>query len=209
MSDRTLKELETFLRARLNAPLPGAEAQWKFAPTPAFKGWRPDDQPDSARQAAALILLYPGEHGPSFPLTVRRDDLPQHPGQISFPGGGLDPGEDPAMGALREAHEEIGIDPADVRIIGALSPLWVVVSNFVMRTFIGVTDHRPEFRAAPREVAHLIETPVAWVRDPSRVASEQRMRGGIMVNFPYFDFDGHRVWGATGMVLSEMRELFG
>lgn len=208
MSDRTLKELETFLRARLAAPLPGAEAQWKFAPRPEFKGWRPDDQPAGARQAAALILLYPGEHGASFPLTVRHADLPHHPGQISFPGGGLDPGEDPAMGALREAHEEIGIDPNTVRIIGALSPLWVVVSNFVMRTFIGVTDHRPEFRAAPSEVAHLIETPIAWIRDPSRVGSDQRQRGGILVNFPYFDFDGHRVWGATGMVLSEMRELF-
>jgi 8-oxo-dGTP pyrophosphatase MutT (NUDIX family) len=207
VTDRSLIKLETFLRARLAAPLPGADAQWKFAPTPAFKGWRPDDQPAEARSAAALILLYPGEHGASFPLTVRHDDLPHHPGQISFPGGGLDPGEDPAAGALREAHEEIGIDPDDVRIVGALSSLWVVVSNFVVRPFVGVTDHRPEFRAAPQEVAHLIEAPVSWLRDPSRVASDQRMRGGILVNFPYFDFDGHRVWGATGMMLSELKEV--
>lgn len=208
VTDLTLNDLETFLRARLAAPLPGAVAQWRFAPTPPFKGWQPDDQPAGAREAAALILLYPGEHGPSFPLTVRRDDLPHHPGQISLPGGGLDPGEDPAAGALREAHEEIGIDPSAVRIIGALSPLWVIVSNFVVRPFIGVTDHRPDFRAAPREVAQLIETPIAWVRDPQRVSSDQRMRGGILVDFPYFDFDGHRVWGATGMILGEFGELF-
>jgi 8-oxo-dGTP pyrophosphatase MutT (NUDIX family) len=173
----------------------------EVAPTPADKRWRPDDQPAGARGPAALILLYPGEHGASFPLTVRHDDLPHHPGQISFPGGGLDPGEEPAAGALRKAHEG-GIDPDTVRIVGALSSLWVVVSNFVVRPFVGVTDHRPDFRAQPREVAHLIEAPVTWLRDPSRVGSDQRMRGGILVNFPYFDFDGHHVWGATGMMLT-------
>lgn len=174
---------------------------------PSFKGWRPDDLPETARQASALILLYPGEHGPSFPLTVRRDDLPHHPGQISLPGGRNDPGEDPIAAALREAHEEIGVNPGDVRIIGALSTLWVVVSNHLVRPFIGVMDHRPEFRAEPREVAALIETPVEWVKDPERVGSEPRIRGGIEVNFPYFEFHGQKVWGATAMILGEFRDL--
>ena len=207
--DSSLPDLEVFLRARLTETLPGATAQWLFAPSPTRKGWRPDDQPATAREAAALILLYPGEHGVSFPLTVRHDDLPHHPGQISFPGGGLDPGEDPAAGALREAHEEIGIDPHDVRIIGALSPLWVIVSNFVVYPFVGVIDNRPEFRASPREVSALIETPVSWLRDPARASSEQRTRGGVLVTFPYFDFDGHHIWGATAMILSELREVMG
>lgn len=209
VNDRELTTLESFLRRRLTEPLPGARAQWRFAPQPALKGWQPDDQPATARDAAALILLYPGEAGISFPLTVRHDDLPHHPGQISLPGGGLDPGEDPAAAALREAHEEIGVDPATVRIIGALSPLWVIVSNFVLRPYVGVVDHRPEFRASPREVAALIETPVDWVRDASRVGSDQRMRTGVAVTFPYFDFDGHHVWGATAMVLGELREVLG
>ena len=154
---------------------------------------------------AALILLYPGDHGPSFPLTVRREDLPHHPGQISLPGGGLTVREDPAAGALREAHEEIGVDPRDVRIIGALSTLWVIVSNFVVHPFVGVIDYRPEFRASPREVSALIETPVAWVRDPARVGADRRPRGGMAVSFPYFDFDGHHIWGATAMMLGELR----
>jgi 8-oxo-dGTP pyrophosphatase MutT (NUDIX family) len=152
---RSLPELELFLRLRLAQPLPGADAQWKFAPSPSRKGWRPDDTPATARRAAALILLYPGEHGPSFPLTVRHDDLPHHPGQISLPGGALDPGEDPAAGALREAHEEIGIHSRDVRLIGPMSSLWVVVSNFLVYPFIGITDTRPEFRAHPGEVARV------------------------------------------------------
>jgi 8-oxo-dGTP pyrophosphatase MutT (NUDIX family) len=205
--DPSLSALETFLRARLTEALPGASAQWLFAPSPTRKGWRPDDQPATAREAAALILLYPGEQGVSFPLTVRHDDLPHHPGQISLPGGGLDPGEDPATGALREAHEELGVDPRDVRIIGALSPLWVIVSNFLVRPFIGVADHRPAFQPSPREVSQLIETPVAWVRDTSRVGVDQRARDGIFIKYPYFDFNGHHVWGATGMVLAEFRAV--
>lgn len=210
MTDRgaeELKQLEGSLTDRLARPLPGAAAQWKFAPLPALKGWEPDKPPPTARPAAALILLYPGEHGPSFPLTMRRHDLPHHPGQISLPGGGIDAGESPVAGALREAHEEIGVDPRDIRVLGALSPLWVIVSNFVVQPFIGVIDHRPEFRASPREVSALIETPISWLRDPARASSEQRMRSGVLVTFPYFDFGGHQIWGATAMILSEVREL--
>jgi 8-oxo-dGTP pyrophosphatase MutT (NUDIX family) len=199
--------LELVLRHRLAGPLPGAEAQWRFAPSPPLKGWRPDDRPSGARAAAALVLIYPGQHGASFPLTVRRDDLPQHPGQISLPGGGLDPGEDPAAAALREAHEEIGINPDDVRILGPLSTLWVIVSNFVVTPYVAVTDRRPEFRAAPHEVAALIEAPVHWLMEPSRVGWDERNRSGVPVRFPYFDFDGHRVWGATAMMLSELRDV--
>jgi 8-oxo-dGTP pyrophosphatase MutT (NUDIX family) len=204
-----LPKLESFLRARLAEPLPGASAQWKFAPTPSRKSWRPDDQPPTARQAAALILIYPGERGPSFLLTERRHDLPHHPGQISFPGGALDPGEAPDAGALREAHEEIGVRVRDVRLVGALSSLWVVVSNFLVRPFVGVADHRPDFRAEPREVAALVEVPLTDLRDPSRIGTEEKIREGVVVRYPYFDLEGHHVWGATAMILSEFRELLG
>lgn len=204
-----LASLESHLRARLSAPLPGARAQWRFAPAPARTGWRPDDRPATARDAAALILLYPGDAGPSFPLTIRRDDLPHHPGQISLPGGALDTGEDPVAGALREAEEEIGVPSSRVRIVGALSPLWVIVSNFVVHPYIGMIDARPDFRTEPREVAALIEAPVRAVRDPARVGTEDRVRDGLRVRYPYFDIDGHHIWGATAMMLGEFVAVLG
>ena len=201
-------QIETFLRERLSRPLPGPGAQLQFAPDPRRDGWRPDDNPAGARIAAALILLYPGADGVSFPLTMRRHDLPHHPGQISLPGGRLDPGETLETAALREAREEIGVDPASIRIVGQLSSLWVIVSNFVVTPFVGVADTRPEFRTDPREVAALIETPVDWLKDPTRVLLSSRDRDdGVHVQFPYFDFGGYKVWGATAMILGEFREL--
>ena len=163
-------------------------------------------------QPGDLELAYPkwipGEHGPTLPLTLRHADLPHHPGQVSLPGGGLDDGESAADAALREAHEEIGVAPADVRLIGPLSSLWVIVSNFVLFPFVGVMDHRPEFQPAAREVERLIEVPLADVRDPARVHWSRRDRDGVQVEYPYFDVAGHHVWGATAMVLSEFTALF-
>jgi 8-oxo-dGTP pyrophosphatase MutT (NUDIX family) len=198
-----LTDLESLLRSRLSESLPGSTAQWRFAPTPARKGWEPQHRPAEARAAAALILLYPGPHGVSFPLTVRRDDLPHHPGQVSLPGGAVDPDERPEDAALREAWEEIGVAPGSVRLVGPLSTLWVIVSNFVLQPFVAIADARPDFVLETREVASLIEAPLAQLLDPARRHSRRVVRDGMLVDYPYFDLEGHHVWGATGMVLSE------
>jgi len=204
-----LTELEAFLRRRLAAQLPGAEAQLRFAPNPRRKGWEPHLTPDEARRAAALILIYPGVDGPSIPLTRRHDDLPHHPGQISLPGGAIDPGETPVNAALREAREEIGVPPETVRILGQLSSLWVVVSGYLLYPFVGIADHRPDFQPYTREVADLIEAPLSALLDPARRGLDRRVRDGILIEYPHFDVAGHQVWGATGMVLSEFVALFG
>lgn len=203
-----LASLESFLRTRLAEPLPGAVAQRRFAPHPARKGWEPDLDPKGARQASALILLYPGAAGPVVPLTIRRDDLLHHPGQISLPGGRVDPGERPDEAALRETHEEIGANPSDIRLVGALSPLWVIVSNYVVRPFVGVTDRRPDFQLAPREVTALLEAPLDEVRDARRLRWLRRSREGLPIEYPCFDLAGHQVWGATAMMLGEFASLF-
>jgi 8-oxo-dGTP pyrophosphatase MutT (NUDIX family) len=204
----TLAAVTARLEARLAAPpLPGADAQARYAPHPRRKGWSPDQQPATARRAAALVLLYPGADGPSFPLTVRRHDLPEHAGQVSLPGGRIDGDESPVDAARREAEEEIGVPRGHVQIVGAMSSLWVVVSNHLLFPFIGVTHDRPDFRTAEREVAELIEVPLAAFLDPSTRGWSRHAREGIVIDYPHFTFGGHQVWGATAMVLGELGTL--
>ena len=204
----TFEEIASFLRVRLAAPLPGPAAQLRFAPSPVRKGWEPQQNPEGARQAGALILLYPVGAAAVIPLTVRRDDLPHHAGQISLPGGRVASGERPEDAALREAHEEIGLAPADVEILGALSSLWVVVSNHVVRPYVGVARRRPEFRLAEGEVASLLEAPLAALRDPRNRAWTEHVRDGHIARYPYVALDGREIWGATAMILSELSALF-
>jgi 8-oxo-dGTP pyrophosphatase MutT (NUDIX family) len=199
----SLDVLESRLRSRLAAPLPGAAAQWRFAPAPPLPGWSPDLTPDTARRAAALILLYPGIDGPSLALTLRRADLPHHPGQVSLPGGALDPGESPLAAALRETEEEIGVDPASLRVIGPLSSLWVIVSNFLLQPYIAATDVRPDFHPAPHEVAEMLEVPISHLIDAGRVSWSRRAVRDREIHYPQFLLAGHAVWGATAMVLGE------
>jgi 8-oxo-dGTP pyrophosphatase MutT (NUDIX family) len=192
-----------YLVRRLTEPLPGPAAQRRFAPLPMLEGWQPDDEPPSARAAAALILIYPGADGPTVALTERHTHLPHHPGQISLPGGAIDPGEQPAAAALRETEEEIGVPRRDVQLVGALSRLWIPQSNFVLRPFVGVTSELPRFEPHPHEVADIIPAPLAILRDRQRTRWTRRERPGRTIDFPYFDVNGRIIWGATAMVLSE------
>jgi 8-oxo-dGTP pyrophosphatase MutT (NUDIX family) len=196
-------ELEATLRERLAGTLPGLEAQRRFMPTPPRAGWKPGEFPSDARIAAGLLLLYPGEHGPSIPLTVRASTLRRHAGQISLPGGATDRGETLVQAALREAHEEIGVDPARVRILGELTPVHVLVSGFTLHPIVGITDELPEFRPAVHEVAKVIEVSIADLQDASSIRQGTRTREGVAIEYPYFDLKGHQVWGATAMILGE------
>ncbi len=196
-------ELETTLRERLAGTLPGLEAQLRFMPTPPRTGWKPGEFPSDARIAAGLLLLYPGERGPSVPLTVRASSLRRHAGQISLPGGATDPGETLVEAALREAHEEIGVDPATVRILGELTPVHVLVSGFTLHPVVGVTHARPSFMPAAHEVERVLEVSVADIQDASSIRHGTRTREGVAIEYPYFDLLGHQVWGATAMILGE------
>jgi 8-oxo-dGTP pyrophosphatase MutT (NUDIX family) len=179
---------------------------------PRNPGTRPltRDAPSNVKHAAALILLFPSGNSFNFVLTVRRPDLLHHPGQISLPGGGLDHGEMHEAAALREAEEEIGVDPATVRILGPLTPLYVIVSGYVVTPFVGVVDARPTFQPEAREVAEILEVPLSVLQDPAKRLRGNTTREGYKLDFPYFaagDDLQHQVWGATAMILSEFAEL--
>jgi len=195
-----LREIEGLLRERLAGTLPGIEAQRRFAPYTVGPGWQ---APPDARIAAALLMLYPHDGGVAVPLTVRASGLTRHAGQISLPGGATDPGETLAQAALREASEEIGVDPSSVRVLGELTPVHVLVSGFTLHPVIGIADRRPDFRAAPGEVEEILEVSLHDLRDASRIRQGTRIREGVAVEYPYFDLLGHQVWGATAMVLGE------
>ena len=198
-----LEQLEASLRVRLAGTLPGLDAQLRFMPTPTRPGWKPGEFPTDARIAAGLLLLYPGDVGPSIALTVRASGLRRHAGQISLPGGATDTGETLVQAALREAHEEIGVDPARVRILGELTPVHVLVSGFTLHPIVGVTDERPTFRPAAHEVEEVIEVSIDDLQDASNIRHGTRTREGLAIEYPYFDLRGHHVWGATAMILGE------
>ena len=203
---RVTSDLVLQLRAALSRPLPGLDAQLRMAPNPRL-GWDPKKFPAGAREGAALLLVYPHDGGFHVPLTVRGSALRNHTGQVSLPGGGVDEGESFEETALREAHEEIGLDPAAVQLLGRLTPLHIPVSGFILHPVVGVTDARPVFHPAEWEVARIIEVPVGRLCDSSIVMREGRLRQTegepIEIDVPFYDIDGEKVWGATAMVLAE------
>jgi 8-oxo-dGTP pyrophosphatase MutT (NUDIX family) len=194
------------LRKALAAPLPGLDAQLMMAPSPRL-GWDPLEFPDGARDGAALLLVYPHDDTLHLALTVRGSGLRNHTGQVSLPGGRVDEGETIEAAALREANEEIGIDPATVELLGRLTPLHIPVSGFLLHPVVGFTSMRPAFQRAEWEVARIIEAPIRMLSDPAVLKREFRTRmvkgQSIDVDVPYYDIDGEKVWGATAMVLAE------
>ena len=203
-----LYQIDALLRSAFRTPLPGADAHRLLAPEPR-PGWRPGVVPARATPAAALVLLYPLDDAPHVLLTVRAGRLGKHAGQVSFPGGLIDAGESVRDAALREAFEEVGLDPAAVRVAGALSPLYITVSNFAIHPVAGVAEATPRLRPSAAEVARLLPVPLAALAAPANLRRGTRWRGDLPCDVPYFEVRNERVWGATAMVLAELLTLLG
>ena len=196
------------MRAAVATGLPGIDAQLCMAPRPR-PGWHRTDFPDGTRRAAGLVLLFPGARGVSLVLTVRSHALPTHPGQVSLPGGAVEEGETLDAAALREAHEEIALDPRGVRVVAPLTPLHIPVSGFALHPIVAAADARPPLRAADAEVARILEVPLADLAAPASIRRTVMVRDGREFDVPSFDVEGERVWGATAMVLAELLWVMG
>ncbi len=157
------------------------------------------------REAAALLLLYPSEGELWLPLTVRSARLTTHRGEVSLPGGGADPEDGgPAQTALREAWEELGIRPANVEVLGSLTPFYIPPSNNRLTPVVGLSVGEPELRPDPNEVEAAFSVPLRALLDPATVREEIWERRGASMRVPFYFLEGYKVWGATALLLSEL-----
>jgi 8-oxo-dGTP pyrophosphatase MutT (NUDIX family) len=162
--------------------------------------WVEADDP-ALRQAAVLVPLIGSEHGPQVLLTERSNALPHHAGQISFPGGQREPHDfDPQATALREAEEEIGLEPAAVAVLGSLES-YVTGTGFVITPIIGVLEVRPELRVDRQEVDSVFEVPLAFFQDQDNLGQREGVWRGQRRRYFEYRYEHYRVWGATAQIL--------
>jgi 8-oxo-dGTP pyrophosphatase MutT (NUDIX family) len=194
------------LKKRLDQALPGVAAQEKMASS-IRSALRLKSQPDElTRKSAVLILFYPEGEQIYLPMIVRPVYSGVHSGQVAFPGGRMEDSDpDYAYTALREANEEIGIQPAAVDVLGKLSPLFIPASNYMVYPVVGAANVRPVFQLDPREVAQLVEIPLHELQDITRKGfKEIVIRDNLTIQAPFYDLQGQTVWGASAMILSEL-----
>lgn len=157
------------------------------------------------RHGAVLILFYPDGDDLRFPLTVRSERLPNHRGEVSLPGGAVEPGDaDDAATALRECREELGIDTSEVAILGTLRPIYINPSNFLIVPVVGFRPEAPVFHPNGAEVSAVLTTTLRELLEPGLVITEQWTLRGREVIVPFYPIAHHKVWGATALVLSEL-----
>ena len=162
------------------------------------------------REAAVLALFYPDQSGQARLLLIKRPTYPGvHSDQIAFPGGKRESGDPDLLAtALRETREEVGVAPESIRYLRRLSPLYIPPSNFTVSPFVGMAQEPPVFRLQPSEVAALVEVPLAEVLDDAARSSRRLSTSyARQVEVPVFLFGDQVVWGATAMVLNELKTL--
>ncbi|NJD67048.1 MAG: CoA pyrophosphatase [Chloroflexi bacterium] len=166
---------------------------------------RPDPLPPPA---GVLVLLHERPGGPHVIFQKRTESVRDHKGQISFPGGAMDPGDPHVLHtALRETHEEIGVDPGHVDVLGQLDDM-VTVSNFLVTPYVGWLDRYPyEWHVSSHEVAYLLEVPLEHLLNPRNLIPDRRVINGREYTFQSYRFGDDLIWGATARMLGNFLDL--
>ena len=162
---------------------------------------------NNSTPAAVLILLYLEDNEIYFFLTKRTDELENHKGQISLPGGTQEGNEKLIDTALRETQEEIGINKNSISIIGTMTPLFVPITGFMIYPFIGYSLNKLDPKLDPVEVAAIFSVNISDLLNKENRTIEQRNIRGYDVQVTYFKLNDYKVWGATSMILSEFKDL--
>ena len=206
----TLIELTSRLQDELKKPLPGRTVQLTMSSIKRIRELFDLSNQNQAVQSSVLILLYPDSAIDSIRLVLMLRPTYEgiHGGQISLPGGKFETADaDLSVTALREAHEEIGIDASKVRIIGKLSELYIPPSNYLVQPFIGISDTAPVFIPDQKEVEKIIEIDLADLLDDKNIRKKHIQVRGARIFAPCYIIDGNTIWGATAMILSEFKEI--
>jgi len=199
-------------------PRPEIWTQHEDPPWPNGSSWRLNELVDSvhsasaplepafpeARVSAVLVALFEGDHGVEVLLTRRSMQLRSHRGEISFPGGRLDPGETPIETALREASEEVGLEPSAVSIVGELGHLNTIVSQSYIVPVVAVLDQRPDLAAQTMEVDRVLWTPLNEFSMPGTYRFERWGAAPSAHHLHFFELDDETVWGATAHMLIDL-----
>ncbi len=195
------------LKINLQKPLPGEEAQFEMAHVKREKIAANSIDADAYRPSAVLILLYPNEQQQTSVLLIERMTYNgHHSGQIAFPGGKVEPTDrDLQETALREFYEETGADITPT-VIGKLTPVYIPISKFMVQPFVSYVEQKPNFSASAYEVNALIEWEIDHLLNPN-IIKETTVEPipGYKLKTPYFDVQGKVLWGATAMMLNELK----
>jgi len=202
-------EFIDILKSEIGLGLPGLDAQKKM-----ITG-RPDLSPEviaqrNPKQSSVLVWLYPQGDDIYTRLILRTAYKGVHSAQMAFPGGTKEEYDtDLWQTALREAHEEVGILPDEVKYVGALSPVYIPPSNFWVQPYMGMTEHNIPAVIQVTEVQYAIDFDVRLLTEPRIKEEKLIMNANIKseIKTPYYNIEGHTVWGATAMMLSEFEEL--
>jgi len=197
----------TLIKKRLNESLPGWDSQKKMAvmsinPVTRLAFIPPAD----AKLAAVAIILFKEENTLKFFLTKRTSNVDHHKGQISFPGGAKDEGESFQDASLRETEEEIGIN-IDLDLLGALTPLYIPVSGFFIHSYVWYAKERPNTRINEDEVESVYDVNLDELKDKNLLSTKPIKIKGVSIEVPSFKFNSCTSWGATAMILSELKDI--
>lgn len=195
------------LIARLRIRLAELHRDIGRPPPAAQQTWAGDETgPGTPVPAAVLVPIVDTPSGPHLVLTRRAGSLRTHGGEIAFPGGRIDPDEMGRDAALREAHEELGIDPASVEILGHLPRISTVVTGYMIAPWVGIVP-QSALQPNPSEIAEVLEVSLELLLQPGVRRDQRFIRKGRMSTSPAYDIGTHIVWGATARILAGLLDL--